>query len=389
MEIEQIKVNSLYENQLDMRCFARMLESPTQSYKFYWLDAILTLLPNKDEMTFEEVVFEMFWDSWYTVSHYHLHLGPTIEGKSENWIEHAVHIIEQDSDVILPMHKEQFMRLLVKNQDKIKDDIDGLIKNVPYRLLSSFMAEIGGNDKLWDQKKRLIAYLEMLNENVLLPYVIINGRGAMKKIHVHPVWKQVLLDNYSIVKSWVQMKKVKYLQDRNPGVPGIIYKLEDEENKVRKLEKVRELWLAYETASGMNICDLYSGEKIASNRLSIDHFVPWSYVANDELWNLVPMEKGNNSSKGNRLPEWNRFFPRLSSAQYNLYKLVFSNELVRKRFEACRIQNINAIWASGTLYVPGNSRERFENILEHNLRPIYDAAMYQGYTEWKGKGHCA
>ena len=52
------------------------------------------------------------------------------------------------------------------------------------------------------------------------------------------------------------MKKVKYLQDRNPGVPGIIYKLEDEENKVRKLEKVRELWLAYETASGMNICDL-------------------------------------------------------------------------------------------------------------------------------------
>ena len=185
------------------------------------------------------------------------------------------------------------------------------------------------------------------------------------------------------------MKKVKYLQDRNPGVPGIIYKLEDEENKVRKLEKVRELWLAYETASGMNICDLYSGGKIASNRLSIDHFVPWSYVANDELWNLVPMEKGNNSSKGNRLPEWNRFFPRLSSAQYSLYKLVFSNELVRKRFEACRIQNINAIWASETLYVPGNSRERFENILEHNLRPIYEAAMYQGYTEWKGKGHCA
>ena len=164
-----------------MRCFARMLESPTQSYKFYWLDAILTLLPNKDEMTFEEVVFEMFWEAWYTVSHYHLHLGPTIEGKSENWIEHAVHIIEQDPDVILPMHKEQFMRLLVKNQDKIKDDVDGLIKNVPYRLLSSFMAEIGGNDKLWDQKKRLIAYLEMLNENVLLPYVIINGRGAMKK----------------------------------------------------------------------------------------------------------------------------------------------------------------------------------------------------------------
>lgn len=389
MEIEQIQLNSVYENLLDMQCFARMLESPTQSYKFYWLDAILTLLPNKDEMTFKEVVFEMFWEAWYTVSHYHLHLGPTIEGKSENWIEHAVHIIEQDPDVVLPMQKEQFMGLLAKNQDVIKNDVDGLIKNVPYRLLSSFMAEVGGNDKLWDQKKRLIAYLEMLNENVLLPYVIIDGRGAMKKILIHPAWKKVLLDNYSIVKSWVQMKKVKYLQDRNPGVPGIIYKLEDEENKVRKLEKVRELWLAYESASGTVLCDLYSGEKIASNRLSIDHFVPWSYVANDELWNLVPMDKGNNSSKGNRLPEWNRFFPRLSSAQYNLYNLTFSNDLVRKKFEECRIQNINAIWASETLYVPGNSRDRFENILKRNLRPIYEAAMYQGYTEWKGKDYCA
>lgn len=385
MEIEQIQLNPLYENQLDMRCFARMLESPTQSYKFYWLEAILTLLPNKDEMTFEEVVYEMFWEAWYTVSHYHLHLGPTIEGKSENWIEHAVHIIEQDPDVILPLQKEQFMGLLEKNRDQIKVDIDGLIKNVPYRLLSSFMVDVGGNDRIWNQKKRLIAYLELLNETVLLPYVIIDGRGATKKIHVHPAWKQALLDNYSVVKSWIQMKKVKFLQDRNPGVPGIIYKLEEEENKVRKLEKVRELWLTYEAVSGTKICDLYSGERISLNRLSIDHFVPWSYVASDELWNLVPMDRWNNSSKGNRLPAWNRFFPRLSSAQYNLSKMVFSNDLVRKRFEACRMQNLNAIWASENLYVPGNSPERFGNILEHNLRPIYEAAMFQGYTVWKGR----
>ena len=58
-------------------------------------------------------------------------------------------------------------------------------------------------------------------------------------------WKQVLLDNYMVVKSWVQMKKVRFLQDRNPGVPGIVYKLEDEANKVRRLEKVRDLWLTY------------------------------------------------------------------------------------------------------------------------------------------------
>lgn len=238
MLIEQIKVDPLYNNLLDMQSFAGMLESPTQSYKFYWLEAILTLLPEKDEMSFEDIIFEMFWEAWYTVSQYHLHLGPTISGKSENLIEHAIHIIEEDPEIKLPMHREQFMGVLVKNRKKIKADVNGLIKNVPYRLLSSFMTDVGGDDKIWDNKKHLIAYLEMLNRDVRLPYIIINGRSADKRVRINHEWKKVLLDNYSIIKSWIQMKKIRFLQDRNPGVPGIVYKLQDEENKTRKLQKI-------------------------------------------------------------------------------------------------------------------------------------------------------
>lgn len=383
MDIKHLEIDPLYQNKLNMQRFARMLDSPTQSYKFYWLEAVLTLLPNKDEMSFREVVFEMFWEAWYTVSQYHLHLGPTIEGKSENYIEHAVHVIEQDSEVRLPMHRDQFMSLLDKNWDLIKADVDGLIKNVPYRILSSFMGEIKGNDVIWDQKKRLIIYLESLNKTVYLPYVIIDGGGSQKKIRVSSAWKSVMLDNYVVIKSWIQMKKVRFLQNRNPGVPGIIYKLEDADNRVRKLGKARELWLAYETESGKEIRDLYSEERIESDRLSLDHFVPWSFVTNDELWNLVPMERNHNSSKGNRLPEWDRFFPRLSSTQYDLYTEIFANEYVRKKFEACKLDNLNALWASEYLYVPGNTQEQFRNILERNLKPIYETAMLQGYTIWK------
>lgn len=384
MEIEQLLIPPLYENQLDMQSFARMLESPTQSYKFYWLEAIVTLLPEKDEMSFEEVIFEMFWEAWYTVTQYHLHLGPTILGQSENLIEHAVHVIEHDPDVKLPMSREQFMELLVKNRNQIKPDVEGLIKNVPYRLLSSFMKEIGGDDRIWDQKKRLIAYLAILNRSIHLPYVIIDGRGASKKIRVNPAWKQVMLDNYMLVKSWIQMKKVRFLQDRNPGVPGIVYKLEDENNRVRRLEKVRDLWHTYEVVSERQVHDLYSGNHIQENRFSVDHFVPWSYVNSDELWNLVPMDRGNNSSKGNRLPDWDRFFPRLVSTHYDLYDVIFSNESARKKFEACRTHNLNSLWAIELLYVPGNSKERFGNMLEHNMKPIYEAAMLQGYTIWRG-----
>ncbi len=383
MEIEQLKVDPIYRNKLDMWSFARMLESPTQCYKFYWLESILTLINQKDELRFEEIIYEMFWEAWFTVTQYHLRLGPTIQGKSENYIEHAVHIIEQDPDVKLPMTKEQFLYLVGKNKTEIKADIDGLIKNVPYRLLSSFVPEIGGDDRIWDQKKRLIAYFELLNETRILPYIIVDGRAASRKICISPAWKQVLLDNYAVIKSWIQMKKVRFLQDRNPGVPGVIYKLENEEDKHRKLEKVRQLWVTFESVSKEPLVDLYSGEIIERQKLSIDHFIPWSYIANDEIWNLVPMDKSNNSSKGNRLPRWDRFFPDLARIQYKLYQNIYSNDALRKQFEWCKAQNLNSIWAAEILFIPGKSQMDFTAVLERNMKPIYDAALLQGYMIWK------
>ena len=42
---------------------------------------------------------------------------------------------------------------------------------------------------------------------------------------------------------------------------------------------------------------------INKNELSIDHVIPWSYLYSDDLWNLVYVEKGENSSKNNRIPD--------------------------------------------------------------------------------------
>ena len=66
--------------------------------------------------------------------------------------------------------------------------------------------------------------------------------------------------------------------------------------------------------------------------------------------------------------------------------MIFSRELVRKQFEKCRRDNLNAVWAAETLYVEGNSGERFRDILEHNLRPLYESAKLQGYELWKYGG---
>ena len=236
---------------------------------------------------------------------------------------------------------------------------------------------------MWDSSKQMILYLELLNEDKPLPYIIIDGKGMEKKVRIHPKWRQFILNNFPIIQGWIQIKKVRYLQDRNPGVPGIIYKLNSENEKGRKLSNAKGLWKEVADVLSAPIHDIYSGHEIDVRKSDLDHFVPWSFVANDELWDLVPMESRLNSSKSNRLPEWDLYFGNMATLQYKMYETVFSNEKIQRTFEKCRPDNLNAMWAVENLYIPGNTEEQFTNILEHNLRPVYDAAKLQGYGLWR------
>ena len=49
------------------------------------------------------------------------------------------------------------------------------------------------------------------------------------------------------------------------------------------------------------ICFL-SGAPISPRNLAIDHVIPWSYLYADDLWNLVYVDRRENSAKSNRIP---------------------------------------------------------------------------------------
>ena len=44
-----LKSDSIYTNTLDTDKFARMLDDPSQCYKFYWLEAIINLIATTDD----------------------------------------------------------------------------------------------------------------------------------------------------------------------------------------------------------------------------------------------------------------------------------------------------------------------------------------------------
>ncbi len=379
-----LHTDASYRNDLDTGKFARMLDDPSQCYKFYWLEAILNLMPTEEgDISFEQIIDEMICDAWYSVTRYKLHLGPTIRGKCENALERAINVINRDDQMSYASSKDEIMHGIEQHQAEIRSDKLTLTINVPYRLLSSFLDEIGGSNKMWYKSGEMIRYISLLNQDTALPYIIIDGKGLEKKIRIHPEWRHLIIDNYPIIKGWIQMKKVRFLQDRNPGVPGIIYKLAPENENGRKLSNAKALWKEVADALATPIHDIYSGQEIDVRKSDLDHFVPWSFVANDELWDLIPMERRLNSSKSNRLPEWDLYFGNLAALQYKMYETVFSHEQIQKAFEKCRRDNLNAMWAVENLYIPGNTEEQFTNILEHNLRPVYDAAKLQGYGLWR------
>ena len=114
----------------------------------------------------------------------------------------------------------------------------------------------------------------------------------------------------------------------------------------------------------------------------VDHFIPWSFVMNDELWNLMPMDSSLNSVKSNRLPKWNLYFERFAHNQYLMYELINEKEELHKLFEGCYRDNLHSIWAGQELYRPGNTKDSFYHILKKNMQPVYDSARRQGYEIW-------
>lgn len=150
---------------------------------------------------------------------------------------------------------------------------------------------------------------------------------------------------------------------------------------MRKLGKVRKLWEGVMELT--EIRDVFTDKPMLPRKYDIDHFIPWSFVMNDELWNLMPMDSSLNSAKSNRLPKWDPFFYRFSSNQFMLYQMIQEKPGIHKLYEGCWRDNLHSIWAGQELYRPGNSKEVFDEILEKNMQPVYDSAKRQGYEIWQ------
>lgn len=378
-------IDTKYYNQLDIEAFSHMMKDPSYCYKFYWLEAIVQLISEGvTETTFDTVIDEMICNAWYSVREFHIHLsGMQLDGQVRDGLERAVNRLSELSSLSANASKVEIKNAIKKHNTELKVAKEQLTNMVPYRALAGFFDKAEETAD-WGSVKRMTAYIERINRDiVLLPYTLGESSKLKKEIHFQPSWVEMIQDNTVAILGWIQYEKVKWLQNNNTEVPGLIYKLAPLDEKMRKLGHVRKLWDGILDLRSIN--DVFTNDPIDQSKYDVDHFIPWSFVMNDELWNLMPMDSSLNSAKSNRLPAWDDFFIRFAKNQYIMYEMIHEKEGIRKLYEACYRDNLHSIWANQELYRKGNSDVEFYGILEKNMRPVYDSARRQGYDVWDGR----
>ncbi len=302
-----LNIDARYYNHLDIEAFSRMMKDPSYCYKFYWLEAIVSLISEgKTESTFNEIIDEMISNAWYSVRQFHIHLsGLQTNGEVRDGLERAILKLTEISNLSANASKVEIKNVIQEYQMELKPFKDQLTHMVPYRALASFLSK-SSKKVNWNSMKKMTEDIRAFNAEVIpLPYTLGDSSKLQKEVYFHPDWVVMIQDHTVNILGWIQYEKMKWLQNNNPEVPGLIYKLAPMDEKMRKLSKVRELWKGIMDVQ--EIQDVFTGKRVSKKHYDVDHFIPWSFVMNDELWNLMPMDSSLNCSKSNRLPKWDPF----------------------------------------------------------------------------------
>ena len=364
-----------YSEELNTGYLARLFDNTSECYKLFWFKSIISKVhEGKTELSYGELIDKMIADAWYMVTEYHLNLGP------KDTLESVILLMKEKNPSLKSSEKEEaILDYLSKTTDKdILNKKRVLTYNVPYRLQAPFLPELKG--KAWNVPASDLA--QRINREKRLIYYFTGINGLDTKIVIQDDWAEYIRNNYEILLGWIEYNMIRYLQRRNPSVPGIADKLSPPVE--RKLDKIKKYWRMILSLEPVH--EIYDDRLLTDKDISVDHFVPWSYVAHDEFWNLSPTTKSINSSKSNNLPDWDLYFKKLVDIEYQSYRLLWEYDVVHKEFDKCAKEHINNDEVRYRICREGLSKNDFACGLESVIQPVYKAAQNCGFASWEYKG---
>ncbi len=201
-----------------------------------------------------------------------------------------------------------------------------------------------------------------------------------KSIIFHRSWAEYIEENYSIVWGWAAWEWLEYMQKCNPSTPALVNKLFIP-SKRESLSTQTEYWKKVLEKHPETRC-IYSNQILNQTQFSLDHYLPWSFVAHDQLWNLIPVVPAVNSSKSNNLPSQN-YFNHFIQMQH--LGLITSHQFMEKgKWEKIVESYTSNLRLSSEDLL---NIDQLRNAYEATIIPLINLAKNQGFsTEWRFSG---
>ncbi|MGB6296848.1 MAG: HNH endonuclease domain-containing protein [Rivularia sp. (in: cyanobacteria)] len=363
------------DDSLDISALSRLFESTTNSYKYLYFLSLLDILKREkfdilSAISFQDIIIEMLANAWYSHNYFKLSFG------TQDHISNKLDSLELEiTEPILKFRDtdKKLLRTAISNQN-IDDIVNFLSKYVPYRLIRPFFVEETRGFKDYDVNPTIITLSKNQFENKK-PLYCFNAEEQKdcNAIILHPGWIEYLEKNYIIVRGWASWEWLKYMQQRNPNIPNVVNKLFMPQQR-DSLSKQTKYWKTVLTHQEIKC--IYSNVKLNKDEISLDHYLPWSFVAHDQLWNLIPTISFVNSSKSNNLPS-EKYFSDFVRLQY--LGLIVSHQNIPKnnwlKYTEPFISDLKINQADDLL-----NFEILTNAYEITLLPLITLASNQGFS---------
>lgn len=300
---------------VNVSVLSQIFNNTTNSYKYLFFLSLLDILKRRNfdtlsPISFDEIIVEMLANAWYPHNYFKLSFG-TLDKIAQK-------LDSLDLEITEPILKfrdpdKKLLRKAIQAQN-IDDIVTFISRYVPFRLIRSFFSQEtkGLVDAKVNQSIINLAFHKFEETKPLYCFDYEELKDCTAII-LNQDWIEYIAENYSIVRGWVSWEWLYYMQKCNPSVPAVANKLFPPQQRESLTSQTKFWKLVLEHTE---IHCIYSNLVLTRDNLSIDHYLPWSFVAHDQLWNLIPTIPSVNSSKSNNIPSVDKYFIKFVELQH-------------------------------------------------------------------------
>lgn len=345
-----------------LNILSHIFDDTTNSYKLVFFHALLRELDNNffpKIIDLNELAVGMLCTAWYPAYYYKLNHGD----RDQLIVKLRKLNISGNTNQSIAKLKQQIRKLDPKELEQLK-------QYVPYRLIRVFFSNAVKD--LPDQKiNDALFKISSISFDTVKPLYRFIDKNT---IEIHPCWLQFFRDQYPFIRKWMLHSYAEYLEKLNPYVSGIIKKIEPPNNR-QNISSLSKLWRDF-NGSNKNQCIFTN--KVLRDKFDVDHYLPWSYVTHNEIWNTIPLDQSINRSKSNMLPP-KETLAKFIETHYKFFKFLVKRQ--RKEDE----KYLNSYFRSMKFETSSLSKQVFQSKMNELIKPMLLHAESMGFIIFNPK----